>query len=79
MSYLVVDAADDAVIATCESAQDVRPILEYIQREQPGREVLVVWFGEHRGTLVSSQSPITVRALSDAEGFPLYGGEARAR
>jgi hypothetical protein len=73
MSYLVVDAADDAVIATCESAQDVRPILEYLQREQPGRELLVVWFGEHHGDLFSSQTHFTVRTLSDAEGFALYG------
>ena len=72
MSYLVVDAADDAVIATCESADDVRPILEYIQREQPGREVLVVWFGERRGDLVSSRPHITVRTLSDARGFGPY-------
>ena len=73
MSYLVVDAADDAVIATCESAQDVRPILEYLQREQPGRELLVVWFGEHHGDLFSSPAHLTVRTLSDAEGFALYG------
>jgi hypothetical protein len=73
MSYLIVDTADDAVIATCESAQDVLPILEYIQREQPGREVLVVYFGEHRGELFSGQSHLTVRTLSDAEGFALYG------
>lgn len=73
MSYLIVDAADDAVIATCESAQDVRPILEYIQRQQPGREVIVVWFGEHRGEVFGSESQLTVRTLSDAEGFALYG------
>ncbi len=73
MSYLVIDARDDAVLATCESAQDVRPILEYIQREQPGREVLVVWFGEHPGELFSGQPRMTVRTLSDSEGFALYG------
>jgi hypothetical protein len=73
MSYLVIDARDDAVLATCESAQDVRPILEYIQKEQPGREVLVVWFGEHHGELFSGQPRMTVRTLSDAEGFALYG------
>ncbi|MGN6872723.1 MAG: hypothetical protein ACTHMY_30405 [Solirubrobacteraceae bacterium] len=73
MSYLIVDAADDTVIATCESAQDVRPILEYIQKHQAGREVIVVWFGEHHGEFVSSQSQLTVRTLSDAEGFALYG------
>ncbi len=73
MSYLIVDAADDAVLATCESAQDVRPILEYIHKQQPGREVIVVRFGEHRGDEFGSQTQLTVRTLSDADGFALDG------
>lgn len=73
MSYLIIDPADDAVIATCESAQDVRPILEHIQRQQPGREVIVVWFGEHRGDPCGGQTQLTVRTLTDAEGFAPYG------
>ena len=73
MSYLVVDAADDAVLATCESAQDVRPILEYIQRQHPAREVLVVWFDDHRGDVFGGRPRLTVRTLSSAEGFTLYG------
>lgn len=72
MSYLIVDAADDTVLATCESSQDVLPLLKYIQQQQE-REVLVVRFGEHRGDLFGTQSHLTVRTLSDAEGFALYG------
>lgn len=73
MSFLIVDATDDVVLAECESAQDLRPILEHIQKEQPGREVIVVWFGEDRGDPFGSQPFVTVRTLSDAEGFALYG------
>ncbi|HET7048790.1 MAG TPA: hypothetical protein VFI54_11035 [Solirubrobacteraceae bacterium] len=73
MSYLVVDARDDVIVAECDSARDVRPVLEQIQQEQPQREVFVVWFGEHRGELVSTQSLVTVRGLSAADGLSLYG------
>ena len=73
MSYLVVDARDDVIVAECDSARDVRPVLEQIQQEQPQREVFVVWFGEHRGELVSTQSLVTVRGLSAADGLALYG------
>jgi hypothetical protein len=72
MSYLVVDASDDVVVAECDSAKDVRPVLEQIQQEQPPRAVFVVWFGEHRGELVSTQSLVTVRGLTAADGFALY-------
>lgn len=72
MSYLIVDAADDTVLATCESSQDVLPLLKYIAQQQE-RDVLVVRFGEHRGDLFGTQSHLTVRTLSDAEGFALYG------
>ena len=73
MSYLIVDATNDVVLAECQSAQDLRPILEQIQKEQPGREVSVLWFGEHRGELFGSQSFVSARTLSDEEGFALYG------
>jgi hypothetical protein len=73
MTYLIIDASDDAVLAACESAQDLRPTLEHIQQEQPGREVIVVWFGDRRGDLFGSQSQVSVRTLTDAEGFALYG------
>lgn len=73
MSYLIVDAVEDTVLATCESSHDLVPLLEYIQRQEPGREVIVVRFGEHRGELFGGQSHLTVRTLSDAEGFALYG------
>jgi hypothetical protein len=72
MSYLVVDASDDVIVAECDSAKDVRPVLEQMQQELPQREVFVVWFGERRGELVSTQSLVTVRGLTAADGFALY-------
>ena len=72
MSYLFVDASDDVIVAECDSAKDVRPVLEQIQQERPQREVFVVWFGEHRGELVSTQSLVTVRGLTASDGFALH-------
>jgi hypothetical protein len=72
MSYLVIDAADDAILAECESAMDVLPILEQVRQERPQRKVFVMRLGEHRGELVSTRSLVTVRPLSDTEGFAVY-------
>lgn len=74
MSFLVVDTADDAILAECESAKDVLPILGQVQKERPQREVRVVWFGTHQGELVSTQSLVSVRAMSNTEGIGLWGG-----
>ena len=73
MSYLILDTTDDTVLAECESLHDARPVLDALQKEQPGRELIVVWFGEQRGELSRGQSFVNVRTLSDAEGSALYG------
>lgn len=72
MSYLILDAADDAVLAECESAEDVRPTLEYIHKQQPGCELIVVWFGDRHVGQFGGQSLISARTSTDAEGSALY-------
>ena len=74
MSLLVVDTADDAILAECESTQDLISILEQVEKERPQCEILVVSCAEHHGQLVSTQSLISMRAMSDAEGFSLWAG-----
>lgn len=73
MSYLLVDAANDSILAEYESLEDLVPIVEQIRKEQPQREVLVARFDEHQGELASTQSIVTARALSDREGFAIFG------
>jgi hypothetical protein len=78
VSYLIVDAADDAILAERERPQDVLPILMQIQKEHPKREVLVGWFGEHQGELVGTQTFVTAHSLSDEEALALYARPKRA-
>jgi hypothetical protein len=78
VSYLIVDAADDAILAECEWPQDVVSILKQLQEEDPDRQVLVGWFGEHQGELVGTQAFATARSLSVEEAFALYARPKRA-
>lgn len=73
MSYLIVDAADEAIVAKCESFDEVVEILRQFQREQPEREGLLGWFGGHEGELVGIQGFATSIDLTAEEAFALYG------
>jgi hypothetical protein len=73
VSYLVVDAANDAILAECESATDLLPTLAQVEQERPEREVVLVSFDEHRGEVVGTQALATVRTLTDSEKSALYG------
>ena len=79
VSYLIVDAGDDAILAECDSPADVLSILEEVQKEKHQREVRVVWFSQHDGELVRTQTLASARVLSDREGFALYGRRRRKR
>ena len=79
VSYLIVDAADDAILAECDSPAAVLWILRDVQKEKPQREVRVMLFSEHHGELVGTQTLASARVLSDREAFALYGRRRRKR
>ena len=70
--YLLFDAADGAILAEHESAQDARAAMEQLQSEQPQRDVRVALFGQHRGELIGTRAVATARALTAAEGLARY-------
>lgn len=73
MSYLIVDASDDEILAECEFPDDVVSLMKRFQLEQPERELFVVWFGEHHGDLIGTEVLATARDLTPEEAFALYG------
>lgn len=73
MGYLVLDAADESIIADTESLEDLLRIVQQTKRQQPERELLFGRFDEHHGELVSTQAIVTARGLTASEGFALYG------
>lgn len=52
---------ENAILAKRESPEDVRRLLEQMQREQPQRELSVLWLGERRGELMGVTALVTAR------------------
>lgn len=72
MGYLLLDAADDSVLAHTDSLEDFLRIVQKTKKEQPERELLFGRFDEHAGELVSTRSIVTTRSLSVWEGLATF-------
>lgn len=73
MGYLVVDAADESIIAHTESLEDLLRIVQQTKSKEPERDLLFGRFDEHAGELISTRSIVTARALTAWEGLATFG------